>query len=88
MPDLPECQSCEFNRTLAKSQRGMLLVYASSLLFLMWVTQSILSAIYEFQADNTVPLIFGGAVAAGFTFYFYSKSQTDKANVEAKLRAV
>jgi hypothetical protein len=87
MPDLPECQTCEFNRTICQSQRGMLLVYSSTLLFFMWTIQTYISAAYDIATDNTIPLIFGAAVAGGFAFYFYSKTQTDKANNEAKRRA-
>jgi hypothetical protein len=88
MPDLPECETCEFNKTIWQSQRGMLLVYGSTLLFLMWTIETILQAIYKVQPDNTIPLIFGAAVAGGYAFYFYSKTQTDKANIAAKLAKV
>ena len=85
MPDLPECQTCEFNKTIFQSQRGMLLIYSSTLLFLMWSFQTLLGAVYDVATDNTIPLIFGAAVAGGFAFYFYAKNQTDMANIEAKL---
>lgn len=84
MPDLPECETCEFNKTIWQSQRGMLLVYASTLLFLMWVAQTWIEAFYQIQTDQTIILIYGAAVAGGFAFYFYSKTQTDKATIEAK----
>ena len=72
-----ECEKCEFNRTIWKSQRGVLLMYGSTLLFLMWVIQTWISAAYKVQSDNTIPLIFGAAVAGGFAFYFYSKNKLD-----------
>jgi len=87
MADLPECETCEFNKTIWQSQRGMLLIYSSTLLFLMWTIETYLSAIYKVQVDNTIPLIFGAAVAGGYAFYFYSKTQTDKANIAAKVEA-
>jgi hypothetical protein len=62
----------------------MLLVISSVMLFLMWTIQTFIGAAYKVQSDNTIPLIFGAAVASGFAFYFYSKTQTDKANIEAK----
>jgi hypothetical protein len=62
----------------------MLLVISSTMLFLMWTIQTFIGAVYQVQADNTIPLIFGAAVAGGYAFYFYSKTQTDKANIEAK----
>jgi len=87
MPDRPECQTCEFNKTLGQSQRGMLLVIGSVILFLMWTVQTWLSAAYDMATDNTIPLIFGAAVAGGYAFYFYSKSQTDKVNLNAKIES-
>jgi len=67
----------------------MLLVIGSVILFLMWVIQQYLSAVYEVQPENTVPLIFGAAVTGGYMFYFYSKKQTDEAHIEAqKVEAV
>ena len=88
MPDLPECETCEFNKTIWQSQRGMLLVISSMMLFLMWAIQTVISAAYKVSSDNTIPLIFGAAVASGFAFYFYSKSQTDKADIAAKIEAI
>jgi len=89
MAGLSECETCEFNKTLWQSQRGMLLVIGSVILFLMWSIQTILGAVYKVQSDNTIPLIFGAAVAGGYAFYFYSKKQTDEAHIEAqKVEAV
>jgi hypothetical protein len=53
----------------------------------MWTVQTWLSAAYDMATDNTIPLIFGAAVAGGYAFYFYSKSQTDKANLNAKIES-
>jgi hypothetical protein len=62
----------------------MLLVYASTILFLMWGIQTTISAVYKVQSDNTIPLIFGAAVAGGFAFYFYAKQKGDEAYIAAK----
>lgn len=89
MPELLECETCEFNKTICQSQRGMLLVYASTLLFLMWAIQTWIEATYKAQTDQTIILIFGAAVAGGFAFFFYSKKQADEAHIEAqKVEAV
>jgi hypothetical protein len=82
MPDLPECQTCEFNRTIWQSQRGMLLMFASTILFLMWAISSYLETVTGIKPDMTIITIFGGAVTLGFGFFFYSKTKTDAANIE------
>jgi hypothetical protein len=83
-----DCAKCEFNKTIMQSQRGVLLIYGTTLLFLMWVIQTYLGAVYKFTPDSTIPLIFGAAVGGGWAFYFYAKKTEDDAIVEAKKKVM
>ena len=83
-----DCMKCEFNKTIIQSQRGVLLLYGTTLLFLMWVIQTYISAAYKITPDSTIPLIFGAAVAGGWAFYFIAKKAEDDAVVDAKKAAI
>jgi hypothetical protein len=62
----------------------MLLMFASTILFLMWAISSYLETVTGIKPDMTIITIFGGAVTLGFGFFFYSKTKTDAANIEFK----
>lgn len=84
LPTEEECKTCEFNKTIWKSQRGMLLIYSSTILALMWMISVWIEAAYKVTTDMTIPLVFAAAVGGGFIFYFDAKRKTDAINMEIK----
>jgi uncharacterized membrane-anchored protein len=81
IPTDEECKNCEFNRSLRKSVRGMILVVAMGLLFAMWLIAAILEAKYGVRLDTTVMLGVAGAVIAGIYYYFDSQKKIDEAKI-------
>jgi len=74
---VPDCATCEFNRPLWESQRGVLLAFGTLLLFLAWATSLGLSLHYKVTIDNTILSEFSLAIFGGWAFYFYSKEKTE-----------
>lgn len=81
-----ECENCEFKKTLWQSQRGMVVVIFAVLLMYMWTVMVFALVKYEVMIDMTAINVITAALTVIVGWYFYSKEQTEKAVIAAKLQ--
>lgn len=84
IPTDEECKTCEFNKSIWKSQRGMVIVILAFALMYMWTIYVLAVVKYGVQIDMTTISAITLAVTGGAGWYFYAKGKEETAVIEEK----
>jgi uncharacterized membrane protein YbjE (DUF340 family) len=78
IPTETDCIGCDLNKSIWKSQRGMILVVLSIILAYMWTIAVIAAVKYDVAIDMTTINAITVAVGALAGWYSYSKGKENE----------